>query len=151
VTVGGKNYTGSAVGTVTVYDPSLGFTTGGGTVQPAGSAGTFALSVKYGNNGDLHGSVLYVQTGGKSSLHGDQLTSLSIVAGPNGSTIAYIRGLATVQGVDGYHFLVTAIDGNGSGPDRLGLSVSDPSGQTVNDLSFDPTDVIHGTIEASHT
>jgi len=44
-----------------VYDPSLGFVTGGGTVMHNGVPANFAFSAKYLKNGQTQGSLLYLE------------------------------------------------------------------------------------------
>src|SRR5262249_58409557 len=59
--IGGNYYTGSAETCLAVYDPSLGFVTGGGTVVHGGVAANFAFNGKYVKSGQLQGSLFYVE------------------------------------------------------------------------------------------
>ena len=49
--VGGSYYTGSADSVLAVYDPSLGFVTGGGTILHNGARANFDVNVKYLKSG----------------------------------------------------------------------------------------------------
>ena len=61
-TVTGDYYTGALTDAFTVYDPSLGFATGGGTFVLGGEKVNFGFTMKYGNNGsNLKGNLIAVR------------------------------------------------------------------------------------------
>lgn len=156
VSVSGAYYTGGPVnGVTTIYDPSLGFTTGGGTVvnPVTGYTGNYGFTAKYLKSGQIQGNVVYIEhrPSGDVTLKSSAMNSLTIV---NTSTakppyIAYIQGAATDQGVGNYQFRVTAIDNGEPGihTDQFGLQVTDPSGAIVSDLTFPSS----GTTDGSPT
>src|SRR6185369_4971906 len=92
ISIGGNYYIGSAETCLAVYDPSLGFVTGGGKVTHNGVPANFAFSVKYLKNGQTQGSLLYIEhrTAGDVVLKSNSMGALSIV----GNT-AVITGKAT--------------------------------------------------------
>src|SRR6516165_2813489 len=61
ISIGGNYYTGSADTCLAVYDPSLGFVTGGGTVVHGGVVANFAFNAKYLKSGQMQGSLVYVE------------------------------------------------------------------------------------------
>jgi hypothetical protein len=147
VSVSGSYYTGGPVtGVTTIYDPSLGFTTGGGTVvnPNTGYRANFGFTAKYLKSGQTQGNVLYIEhrPSGDVMLKSNAMGSMTLVnTSSTPPSIAYIQGKATYQTTGNYSFLVTAIDnGNpGSKNDQFGLQVKDPSGAFVSDLTFPAT------------
>jgi hypothetical protein len=147
VSVSGSYYTGGPVtGVTTIYDPSLGFTTGGGTVvnPNTGYRANFGFVAKYLKSGQVQGNVLYIEhrPSGDVMLKSNAMQSMTLVnSGTTPPYIAYIQGKATYQSVGNYKFLVTAIDNGtpGKNSDQFGLQVQDPSGATVSDLTFPST------------
>ncbi|HZB46070.1 MAG TPA: post-COAP-1 domain-containing protein, partial [Pyrinomonadaceae bacterium] len=145
VNVGGNYYTGTGGTVLAVFDPSLGFVTGGGTIVRDGVTATFGFNVKYLKNGTAQGSLLYVehQPGGIVKLKSNVMQTLSI-AGPTG----IILGKATLNGVGNYGFRATAIDNGETGAtDQFGLQVTAPSGAAVPSLSFAPLTLNGGQIQ----
>lgn len=148
VQVSGSYYSSSPVdGSVTTYDPSLGFTTGGGflTNPVTGYRANFGFNAKYLKNGNTQGHVVYVEhrPSGDVIVTSNAMRSLSIVNNGATSAIAYIQGKATYQvgtnaALGNYSFLLTAIDNGtpGAGVDQLGLQVKDSSGASLSDLTF---------------
>jgi len=141
----GNYYQGTTVNTVlAIFDPSLGFVTGSGTVLDNGVRGDFALSVKYQKNGALQGGLTYVEhrTGGDVTVSTTSLTSMSIV----GNT-AVIMGQATVNGVAGYSLQLTVEDNGepGVNHDTLGLLLS--GGTLTPAISFAPTTIVAGNLQ----
>jgi hypothetical protein len=135
ITIEGNYYTGSAETCLAVYDPSLGFVTGGGNVTHNGPA-YFAFTVKYLKNGQPQGSLLYIEhrATGDVALKSNSIGSLAIV----GAT-AVITGKATLNGVGNYGFRATVVDNGDAGTtDKFGLKVTNPAGEVVQDLTFDP-------------
>ncbi len=139
----GSYYTGGPVsGTTTIYDPSLGFTTGGGTVTNpnTGVKASFGFVAKYLKSGQTQGNVVYIEhrASGDVMLKSNSMGSMTLVNTGSKPYIAYIQGKATYQGAGNYSFLVTAVDNGepGINSDRFGLQVKDPSGAIVSDLTF---------------
>jgi hypothetical protein len=147
IRVGGNYYTGSADSVVAVYDPSLGFVTGGGTLVH-GVPAHFGANVKYLKNGQQQGGVMYIEhrATGDLILKSNAVQSLSIV-----DNTAVILGKATLGGVGNYSFQATLIDNGQPGTNSLfGLQVKDPSGVAVPNLSFSPMNLGGGTIQVPH-
>src|SRR5262249_46217254 len=131
-----------------VYDPTLGFVTGGGTVVHNGVTANFGVNVKYKKNGAPQGELLYAEClpNGNVKLKSVSMQSLSIV----GSTGVFI-GKATLNGVGNYTFRVTVVDNGEPGSrDQLGLQVKAPGGAIVPALSFDPISLSGGNIQIPH-
>jgi hypothetical protein len=144
INVGGNNYTGSNSAVLAVYDPSLGFVTGGGTIFHNGVKATFGFNVKYKKNGSPQGELLYIECGptGSVKLKSTSMQSLSIVG-----VTGVIIGKATINGVGNYTFRATVVDASKSGRgDRFGLQVISPSGTIVTDMTFDPITLRGGNI-----
>jgi hypothetical protein len=94
--IGGNSYQGTSVRTVmAVYDPSLGFVTGSGTVAKDVVSSDFSINVKYQKEGAISGGgVLWVQhqPSGDVTVAPTVLTAMAIV----GNT-AVIDGQASVN------------------------------------------------------
>jgi hypothetical protein len=122
-----------------VYDPSLGFVTGSGTLNNNGLPAEFSLSVKYQKTGSLSaGGVTYIEhrTTGDFTVRSTAITSMSIV----GAT-AVIAGQASVNGGVSYPFQLTVTDNGESGvTDTLGLQAS-PA------VSFNPVTLTSGNLQ----
>ncbi len=145
IDVGGQYYSGSTSSALAVYDPSLGFATGGGVVRRNGVAANFGFTAKYLPSGNAQGSFVYVEhrPTGEVTVKSDAIESLSLV-----SNTAVIIGKATVNGVANHLFRVTVVDNGepGSG-DLLGLEMWNPAGVLVPDLSFGPITLTGGNIQ----
>ncbi len=145
VTIGGY-YQGTNSTVLAVYDPSLGFVTGGGTVINNGKVANFGISVKYLKNGKPQGSVLYIEhnaDGTVTKVKSNSMQSLSIV-----NATAVIIAKATVNGVGNYGIRMTVVDnGEPGSSDRLGLTTTDPGGATVPALTFGLTTLRGGNIQ----
>ena len=114
--IGGNYYQGPTVNTVlAVYDPSLGFVTGSGSVIDNGIPAKFAISVKYLKNGTLTGGVTYIEhrASGDVTVSSTILSSMSLVG-----TTAIIYGQATVNGVAGYTLQLSVTDNGTPGINR---------------------------------
>ena len=145
ITVNGNYYAGTASTVVAVFDPSLGFVTGGGKVVRNGVLGNFGFSVKYLKNGQAQGSFLYIEhrPSGDVKLKSNSLQSLSIV----GNT-GILLGKATLNRVGNYSFRATGVDnGEPGAADQFGLGVTSPNGATVTDLTFAPLTQGGGNIQ----
>ncbi|MCB0105971.1 MAG: inorganic diphosphatase [Caldilineaceae bacterium] len=146
VTVGGGYYAGYDEDVVTIYDPSLGFTNGGGAFEWPGSSDEtgFGFSIEYNKNGkNVKGKLLvtrHLPDGSFYQLKSNSLDGLTL--GAEGSyTWTTFSGKATYQGPDmespegNYTFIVYAEDHGESG-DRFWLQVKDKTGNVVTELSF---------------
>jgi hypothetical protein len=146
ISVGGNYYTGSGGGMLAVYDPDLGFVTGGGSVDHGGKDGDFEFNVKYKNRGGIDGGFEYTERrshGGNTQLKSTSIQSLSIV----GDAAIFI-GKAKLNGAANYTFIVTILDkGEPGRRDKFGLQVIAPNGTVVADLTFDPITLSGGNIQ----
>jgi hypothetical protein len=143
--IGGNYYLGSAGSILTVYDPTLGFTTGGGTIMHDGIPASFGFSVKYLKNGQTQGSLLYIEhrSSGDVKLKSNAMQSLAIV-----SNIGVILGKATLGAVGNYGFMATVLDAGEPGTaDQFGLQVTAPDEQIVPDLTFSMETLTGGNIQ----
>jgi hypothetical protein len=135
--------TGSASTTyqyIVVYDPADGFVTGGGSIHsPAGAytanpaltgKASFGFVSKYNGSASVPaGQTQFHLQAANFTFH---LTSYEWLVISNGR--AQYAGRGKVNGVEGYRFLLTAIDGNTDGGDRidrLALQIWDPAGALV--------------------
>lgn len=146
--VGGNYYTGSASSVLTVFDPSLGFTTGGGKVLHEGVLSNFGFNVKYLKKG-AQGSLLYVEhrPAGDVRVKSNVMATLAIVR-----NTAIFTGKCTVNGVGNYGFRATVVDNGSPGSsDQFGLQVTDPGGAIVVDLTYTPLTIDGGNIVVPHT
>jgi len=144
INVGGNRYTGSANVVLTVYDPSLGFVTGGGTVVRSGVTAYFGFIVRPNDNGVPQGEFLYIERRptGDVKLKSSGMQSLSII-----SNVAVFTGRGALNGVANHTFRVTGVDNGepGSG-DQFGLSVFTPGGAIISNLTFNPITLSGGNI-----
>jgi hypothetical protein len=142
ITVGGNYYAGSAETVVAVFDPSLGFVTGGGSVRlPDGNSANFAIQAKFLKGNQVQGGMLFIEHQPQSNVvvKSNALSALSIV----GNT-AVLLGKATDNGVGNYSFTATAVD-NSPATDQFGLQVKNPSGTVV--INFAPVNLTGGNIQ----
>jgi hypothetical protein len=142
-TVGGNYFAAPQEnGVLAVYDPSLGFVTGGGTVRLGTVRAQFAVNVKYLKNGNIQGSLVYKEyrTTGTIVIKSTALTSLSIVG-----TTAVLQSKATVNGVGGYTIQAVVTDNGepGIGYDLFGL-------QALPVVAFAPMPIAGGNIQVPH-
>ncbi|WP_201361691.1 family 43 glycosylhydrolase [Dictyobacter formicarum] len=150
ITVGGKYYQGSAHSILTVYDPSLGFTTGGGILIHSGVRADFGFNVKYLKNGQAQGQFIYIEhrPTGDVVVKSNVLDTLAIIKSSPTSSTAVFTGKATNNGVGNYTFQVTGVDNGEPGTnDQFGLKLSSPGGAVVADLTFDPLTLNGGNIQ----
>lgn len=144
VTVGGY-YQGTGSSVLAVYDPSLGFVTGGGTVINNGYVGNFGINVKYLKNGKPQGSMLYIEhrPGGVVKIKSNSMQSLSIV-----NNTAVIISKAVLDGVGNHDFRVTVVDnGEPGSSDRFGILTNSPGGTNIPSLTFAPVTLRGGNIQ----
>jgi hypothetical protein len=148
IAIGGSFYRGSAETILAIYDPSLGFVTGGGTVIRSGVRANFGFMAKYLKKGRIHGSVLYLEhrPGGRVVLKSNAMKSLSVVGNS-----AVIVGKATLDGVGNHEFRVTVVDnGEPGSADRFGLQVKDKNGAAIASLTFAPILLNSGNVVVPH-
>ncbi|HEY0379570.1 MAG TPA: M4 family metallopeptidase [Pyrinomonadaceae bacterium] len=145
ISIGGNYYTGSADSIVVVYDPSLGFVTGGGVVTHNGVRANFGLNIKYLKNGNAQGNLIYIEhrATGDVVVKSTAMGVMAIVGGE-----AQPVGKAVVNGVGNYSFIARAIDkGEPGTADQFGLRVTAPNGAVVADLTFNPITLSGGNIQ----
>lgn len=138
-------YTGSGSTVLAVFDPSLGFVTGGGTIINNGIVANFGINIKYIKNGKPQGSLLYIEhrPDGDVKIKSNALDSLSIV-----NNTAIILTKATVNGVGNHNIRMTVVDnGEPGSSDQLGLQTTSPSGTNIPDLTFGLTTLRGGNIQ----
>jgi hypothetical protein len=139
VTVGGGWYVGSGENVLTVADPSLGFTTGGGWFYWPGTTDrtTFGYAMKYTSKlTQLKGSLLMIRHLQDGSIYRVKSTALDGLAVGQDRTIpmgwASFTGKATylepgwTDAIGNHVFTVYVEDRNepGSGSDRIWISVT---------------------------
>jgi bacillolysin len=145
ISVGGNYYTGSTDTIVVVYDPSLGFVTGGGAITHNGVKANFGMNIKYLKNGNAQGNFIYIEhrATGDVILKSNSLGAMAIVGNE-----AQPTGKAVVNGVGNYSFIARAIDkGDPGTTDQFGLRVTAPNGAVVADLTFNPITLSGGNIQ----
>jgi hypothetical protein len=155
VTINNKYYTGSLEDVLTIYDPSLGFTTGGGWFYWPGTSEktNFGYNMKYNKNRtNLQGNLLIIRHLPDGTIYKFKSNALGTLSlGTNPSVMPY--GWATFTGkgtylapgwssaVGNYTFTTYVEDNNqpGTGNDRLWIEVKNPSAAVVNALSLPKT------------
>jgi len=148
VTINGDFYQGSGGTVFAVYDPSLGFVTGGGQLIHNGVSASIAFNIKYQKNGNAQGSLMYIEhrPAGDVEVKSALLGSLSIVGGE-----AVATGKATINGLGNYNFISRIIDNGEPGfNDQFGLRVTDAGGNTLIDLTFNPIQLSGGNFQVPH-
>jgi len=149
VVIGGGYYQGSNKSVIAVYDPSLGFVTGSGSLVRAVNGETFTadftVNLKYQKSGNALGSFSYIEhhASGDVSFAGSSMGALAIT-----STGAKMTGTGTLNGTSGYSFIGTFIDGGepGTANDKVGFRLTDSGGNLIANLSFDPLKLSAGNI-----
>jgi uncharacterized repeat protein (TIGR01451 family) len=145
IRIGGDYYTGSGSSVLSVYDPSLGFVTGGGSILHNGYHANFGFTLKFLKNGNAQGSLLYIehQPAGDVKLSSNALSPLVIVGNS-----AAIQGKAVLAGTGNHSFVATVIDNGDPGAnDRFGIQVKDQAGQLIPLLTFEPLNIAGGNIQ----
>ena len=160
VSVGGDYYTGAAEDVLTVYDPSLGFTTGGGWFYWPGSEDTtngypgdktnFGYTMKYGKNGNnMKGSLLLIRhlaDGTKYRVKSNALTGLAIGQDPtvpfgwasfSGKSTYLEPGMLEPEGNHQFTAYVEDRNEPGSGNDRFWITVRGKDGNMIPVMSID--------------
>lgn len=130
---------------VVVYDPAGGFVTGGGWVWSSPGAlhpglehlmhvegkASFGFVSKYKKGSNIPTGQLQFKAGGLN-FHSDSYEWL-VVSGAR----AQFKGDGSINGVSGYHFMLTAIDSNvngGNDTDRFRIKIWDP---VVDEVIYD--------------
>jgi hypothetical protein len=136
IIVGGDYYTGGGSTVLTVYDPSLGFVSGGGwIVNPiTGYRGNFGVNVKYLKNGKAQGQIMYIEhrPTGDLKVKSNAMQNVAIVGNE-----AQVTAKANYGEVGNYVIIARVIDNGDPGKtDKFGLKLLEPSGRVVSDLNF---------------
>jgi hypothetical protein len=159
VSVGGNYYTGGAEDALTVFDPSLGFTTGGGWFYWPGSDDTasgypgdktnFGYTMKYGKNGkNVKGNLLLIRhlaDGQKYRIKSNALSGLAIGenaevpygwASFSGKSTYLEPGMPDPEGNHGFTAYVEDHNEPGSGPDRFWITTRAKDGSVIPAMSL---------------
>jgi hypothetical protein len=142
LTINGNFYQGTGHTVLTIYDPSLGFVTGGGSLIHNGFKASVGVNIKYLKSDKAQGSLLYIEhrPTGDVVVKSNAIGTMAIVLNEAKPT-----GKATVNGVGNHSFIARVIDNGDSGSsDRFGLRVTSPSGIILVDLTFDPIQLSGG-------
>ena len=142
LTINGNFYQGTGHTVLTVFDPSLGFVTGGGQLIHNGFKATIGVNVKYLKSDKAQGSLLFIEhrPTGDVVVKSNAIGTMAIVANEAKPT-----GKATVNGIGNHSFIARVIDnGDPGSTDRFGLRVTSPSGSILLDLTFDPIQLSGG-------
>lgn len=142
LTINGNFYQGTGHTVLTVYDPSLGFVTGGGQLIHNGFKASVGVNIKYLKSGNAQGSLLYIEhrPTGDVVVKSNAIGTMAIVGNE-----ALPTGKATVNGGGNHGFIGRIIDNGEPGlTDRFGLRVTSPSGAVLVDLTFDPIQLSGG-------
>jgi hypothetical protein len=115
-----------------VYDPSAGFTVGGGWVMDGGAKGNLGFTVKYLKSGTIQGQALYVYRSGDVVTRVKSNTMRWLVI--NGNT-AVFRGKATVNDVGNYTFEIRVVDNGELGSsDTFAIKIWRPDGTLLHEV-----------------
>jgi hypothetical protein len=144
LTINGNFYQGSGSTVLVVYDPSLGFVSGGGHIIHNGYSANIGVNIKYLKNGNAQGSLLYIEhrPTGDVKVKSNAMGALAIVGNEAKPT-----GKATVNGVGNHQFIARIIDNGEPGlNDLFGLRITSPAGNILLDLTFDPIQLSGGNL-----
>ena len=144
LTINGNFYQGTGSTVLVVYDPSLGFVAGGGSLIHNGYKANVGMNVKYLKNGNAQGALLYIEhrPTGDVVLKSNAIGAMAIVGNE-----AIPSGKATLNGVGNHGFIARVIDNGEPGSmDRFGLRVTSPTGAILIDLTFDPIQLSGGNL-----
>ena len=142
LTINGNFYQGNGNTVFTVYDPSLGFVAGGGSLIHNGFKAQVGVNIKYLKSGNAQGSLLYIEhrPTGAVVVKSNSIGTMAIVGSE-----AVPTGKATVNGGGNHGFIARVIDnGEPGSSDRFGLRVTAPNGSILVDLTFDPIQLSGG-------
>jgi len=127
--------TTASLGYVVIYDPNGGFTTGSGSiVSPSGAytpedssdsdvvgTATFAFSSKYQKGATVPmGETAFAFSAGTLDFYSNSYEWLVV-----GGSKATYRGSGSVNDAPGYRFVISAIDGGKTAPDRFRIRIWD--------------------------
>jgi hypothetical protein len=153
VTIDGDYYTGAAEDVVTIYDPSLGFATGGGWFYWPGTMDktNYGFTMKYGKNGrNVKGNLLIIRHLADGTNHRFKSNALGgLAVGESGDPSfgwASFNGKGTyrepgAEDAVGNHEFTTYVEDHGEpggGADRVWIQVLDKDDLVVPGLSIDP-------------
>ena len=137
---------------VVIYDPSVGFVTGGGWIDPASGRANFGLVSQYKKGSSVPTGETQYQAP-SLNFHSTSYDWL-VVTAPK----SQYQGTGTINGSGTYGFIVTTIDGQyngGTGPDLFRIRIWDKStGETVHDTQpgdpdgAEPTNRLAGAISS---
>ena len=153
VTIDGDYYTGGTEDVVTVYDPSLGFATGGGWFYWPDTMDktTYGFTMKYGKNGrNVKGNLLVIRHMADGSIYRFKSNALEGLAVGESTSPAF--GWASFSGKGTYkeptwddpignHTFTAYVEDRsepGAGADRFWIEVRDKSNLVLPGLSIDP-------------
>ena len=142
LTINGSFYQGTGSTVLTVYDPSLGFVSGGGQLIHNGFKASVGVNIKYLKSGNAQGSLLFIEhrPTGDVEVKSNSIGTMAIVGNE-----ALPSGKATVNGGGNHSFIARIIDnGEPGSTDRFGLRVTGPTGNILLDLTFDPIQLSGG-------
>ncbi len=145
IQVDGNFYTGSSSAVIAVFDPSLGFVTGGGTIVRDDVKANFGLNFKYLKNGNAQGQMVYIEhrATGDVVVKSNAIESLSIVGNQ-----AIIIGKANVNDAGNHRFRAIVIDAGEPGKqDQFGLQITTANGTVVPGLTFNPIPLAGGNVQ----
>jgi len=162
VTVNGRFYMGTADDVLTVYDPSLGFTTGGGWFYWPGTTDktNFGYTMKYNKQGNkVKGSLLLIRhladKSGKYRIKSNTLEGLAL-----GEDSTVPKGWATFSGKNtyiepgwenaegNYKFTVYVEDHDepGAGIDRFWIKARDKNNSVIDIMSMPEPGIDNATV-----
>ncbi|MGD8588884.1 MAG: cadherin-like domain-containing protein [Chromatiales bacterium] len=151
VTIDGDHYTGSAEDVLTVYDPSLGFTTGGGWLgwPGTGEKTNFGYTMKYGKKGtNVKGSLLLIRhlaDGQKYRIKSNALEGLAVGQDPtvpygwasfSGKATYLEPGMSEAEGNHGFMVYVEDRDEPGNDNDRFWIIARAKDGSMIPAMSL---------------
>jgi hypothetical protein len=173
--IGGDYFVGGGTGATVVFDPSLGFITGGGWYTTTEGRLNFGFNAKYLKSGQVQGSLLVIlhRPEGNYMLKSNSIGTLTVTKDTttdpaNPFWTAVLKGKATYQVPDGqallpcgsrkcggYTWTMYVEDRKepGSGYDRFWLELRDSSNNVVSRLSLPSTPfanakvIDHGNIQ----
>jgi hypothetical protein len=162
--IGGSYFVGDGQGAVVVYDPSLGFITGGGWYTTDQGRLNFGFNAKYLKSGQIQGSLLTIlhRPEGNYMLKSNSMGTLTVTKdSTNTFWTAVLKGKATYQvpssqpalscgsnKCGGYTWTMYVEDRQepGSGYDKFWLEVRDGSNNIVATLSLPQTPALYAKV-----
>jgi uncharacterized repeat protein (TIGR01451 family) len=163
-TIGGDYFVGGGQGAIVVYDPSLGFITGGGWYTTDQGRLNFGFNAKYLKSGQIQGSLLTIlhRPEGNYMLKSNSMGTLTVTKdSTNTFWTAVLKGKATYQvpssqpalscGLNkcgGYTWTMYVEDRQepGSGYDKFWLEVRDGNNNIVSLMSLPQTPALYAKV-----